>query len=166
MGMVNLVIGITFPLFSLSMKAEGFGDTFIGISAAVQGLAVFLIAPYSLRLAREFSPLNFMATLCGIMGVVFAIVPFLSNPAYWLFSRLIIGACGSLLWISASTQINQLSRNDNRGKVIGVYSFFRRPGLRTRPFNTDIYWQQWPHPVFIYLSGVVCCLNIPRIVST
>ncbi len=121
MGMVNLSMGIAFPLAALIMARQGAEPGLIGLSAAAQAAPVFLISPIAPWIMRRFGPANVMIGGLLLAGVSFLLIGYYANFFAWFPLRFLLGIAGTLLWATSEAWINALAEDAKRGKIIGIY---------------------------------------------
>ncbi len=133
MAVVNLVYGITFPLFALVLDAQGVSKTMIGLSTMVQALAVVVLAPVAPRLMARFSPTKIMQSSVIILAILFLFAGWFPNIWFWFPLRFVVGAGTAMLWIASESLINTLARENWRGRIIGIYSALGAAGFAMAP---------------------------------
>jgi len=133
MAVVNLVYGITFPLLSLVLDAQGVSKTLIGLSTIVQASAVIVIAPWTPGLLRRYPPSRVMQMATVILAVLFLLAGSFPNVWVWFPLRFVIGAMTALLWISSEALINELAEEHWRGRIIGFYASVGAAGFALGP---------------------------------
>lgn len=133
MGMVNLSMGIAFPLTSLILARQGVEPGMIGLSAAAQAAPVFLISPFAPRIMRHFGPANVMIAGLLLAGVSFALMGLYANLLAWFPLRFLLGSAGTLLWATSEAWINSLASEERRGRIIGLYGAAAAAGFALGP---------------------------------
>src|SRR5262245_28931729 len=133
MAVVNLVYGITFPLFALVLDGQGVSKTLIGLSTMSQALAVLLIAPIAPRLLRRFAPARLMQAVTVTQTALLILAGFFPNVGLWFPLRFVIGSLNAMLWIASEALINELAEESWRGRVIGLYSSVGAAGFALGP---------------------------------
>ncbi len=143
MGMVNLSMGIAFPLTALILARQGVEPAMIGLSTAAQAAPVFFISPFAPRIMRRFGPAHVMIAGLVMAGVAFALMAAYPNLLAWFPLRFLLGMAGTLLWATSEAWINSLAPDERRGRIIGVYSAAAAAGFASGPmllalFGTDV----------------------------
>lgn len=133
MGMVNLSMGIAFPLTALILARQGVEPGMIGLSAAAQAAPVFLISPFAPRIMRHFGPANVMIAGLLLAGVSFALMGLYANLLAWFPLRFLLGSAGTLLWATSEAWINSLASEERRGRIIGLYGAAAAAGFALGP---------------------------------
>ena len=133
MGMVNLSMGIAFPLAALIMAHQGAEPGLIGLSAAAQAAPVFLISPIAPWIMRRFGPANVMIGGLLLAGVSFLLIGYYANFFAWFPLRFLLGIAGTLLWATSEAWINALAEDAKRGKIIGIYGASAAAGFALGP---------------------------------
>ncbi len=133
MAVVNLVYGITFPLFALVLDAQGVSKTMIGLNTMVQALAVVILAPVAPRLMERIQPAKIMQATVIVLAILFIHAGWFPNVWFWFPLRFVIGAATAMLWIASESMINTLAQENWRGRIIGIYSSVGAAGFALAP---------------------------------
>lgn len=163
MAVVNLVYGITFPLLSLVLDAQGVSKTLIGLSTIVQASAVIVIAPWTPALMRRFAPSRIMQVVTVVLAVLFVLAGWFPNIWFWFPLRFVIGAMTALLWISSEALINELAEERWRGRIIGFYASVGAAGFALGPLLLIMTGSQGLIP-FYATSGMILLAALPLFV--
>ena len=133
MAVVNLVYGISFPLFALVLDSQGISKTMIGLSTMVQSLAVLVLAPLAPRMMEKFQPAKIMQISVIVLAALIILAGILPNIWIWFPLRSVIGATTAMLWIASESMINTLAQENWRGRIIGIYSAVGSAGFAAAP---------------------------------
>lgn len=133
MAVVNLVYGVTFPLFALVLDAQGVSKTLIGLSTVAQAIAVVLIAPFTPQMLHRYRPVRLMQGIAVGLAAMFILAGWFPNVWFWFPLRLVIGAMTALLWIASEAVINDLAEDNWRGRVVAIYSSVGAAGFALAP---------------------------------
>lgn len=133
MGMVNLSMGIAFPLTAIILARQGVEPGMIGLSTAAQAAPVFLISPFVTRILRRFGPANVMVAGLLVAGLSFVLMGLYANLLAWFPLRFLLGSAATLLWATSEAWINSLSPEEKRGKIIGLYGASAAAGFALGP---------------------------------
>ena len=133
MAVVNLVYGITFPLFALVLDSQGISKTLIGLSTTAQAVAIVIVAPLAPRLVRHFGPVRLMQGIAVMLAGLFVLAGLHPDVWFWFPLRFVIGATTALLWIASEAEINYLAEEKWRGRIIGIYSSMGAAGFASAP---------------------------------
>lgn len=133
MGMVNLSMGIAFPLTALILARQGVEPGMIGLSTAAQAAPVFVISPFAPRLMRRFGPADVMIAGLILAGISFVLMALYPTLLAWFPLRFLLGTAATLLWATSEAWINSLAPDERRGRVIGIYSAAAAAGFASGP---------------------------------
>ncbi|MBX3445147.1 MAG: MFS transporter [Parvibaculaceae bacterium] len=133
MGMVNLSMGIAFPLTALILARQGVEPGMIGLSAAAQAAPVFFISPLAPRIMRRFGPANVMFFGLLLAGLSFLLMGLFANLYAWFPLRFLLGSAGTLLWATSEAWINALAPEERRGRIVGIYGASAAAGFALGP---------------------------------
>ncbi len=133
MVVVNLVYGLTLPLLSLVLDAQGMSKTIIGTSIVAQAVAGVVIAPYVPKLIVRIGAARIMrfATLLAALALI--AIGLTQNVWAWYPLRFILGAAAAVLWSASEVVINEMADDDWRGRIIGIYGSAGAAGFALGP---------------------------------
>jgi MFS family permease len=120
-SVVGLSLGLTLPLISLVLEAQGYSSALIGLAAAMPALGILLGSPFTPWLVRHHGARQVMIT--GLLVNIATILPMAWVESYplWLLLRFLMGAADALLFTVCETWVNQLAEERSRGRLIAVY---------------------------------------------
>ena len=133
MGMVNLTMGITFPLAGIILSRQGVASSLIGLSAAAQALPVFFVSPFVPRLIGHYGPARLMLVGLVMAAVSIALMGLYPDLWVWFPLRFVLGCAGTLLWATSEAWINALAPEEKRGRILGIYSAAAALGFALGP---------------------------------
>ena len=133
MVVVNLVYGLTLPLLSLILDARGVSKTAIGLSIVAQASGGVVLAPLVPRWIIRFGAARLMQIATVLAAVSLLALGLTDDWLLWLGLRFVLGAAAAALWSASETVINQLAREQWRGRIIGVYSAAGAAGFAAGP---------------------------------
>lgn len=133
MVVVNLVYGLTLPLLSLILDAQGYSKTVIGLSIVSQALAGVLLMPIMPRLITRVGAARMMQYATLLSAVMLIALGLFQNVYLWFPLRFVLGASGAMLWAASETVINELADDDWRGRIIGMYGSAGAAGFAMGP---------------------------------
>ncbi len=133
MVVVNLVYGLTLPLLSLILDAQGYSKTVIGLSIVSQALSVVFLAPLMPRLIMRIGAAHVMQYATLLSAVMLIALGLFQDVYLWFPMRFLLGAAGAMLWAASETVINELADDDWRGRIIGVYGSAGAAGFAMGP---------------------------------
>ena len=127
------VIGMSFPLVTLLLEHEGFGASLIGINSAIGSVGILVIGFFSARMLGRHGAFASIIT-AGILGVGSLLaLPLIEHPIGWFILRFSLALGLGFLWLLSESWLNMLSNNQNRGRIIGLYSVSFSSGLALGP---------------------------------
>jgi MFS family permease len=133
MIVVNLVYGLTLPLLSLVLDAEGFSKTIIGLSIVAQACAGVVIAPFTPRLMMRIGPGRLMQLSTLLAAATLVALGLFQDLTLWFGLRFLLGASAAMLWSASETVINELVDDNWRGRIIGIYGSAGAAGFAMGP---------------------------------
>lgn len=133
MVVVNLVYGLTLPLLSLVLDAQGISKTVIGMSIVAQASAGVVLAPLMSRLILKVGAARVMQQATLLAAGTLIALGLVQNVYVWFPMRFLLGAAGAMLWSASETVINELADENWRGRIIGVYGSAGAAGFAIGP---------------------------------
>ena len=133
MVVVNLVYGLTLPLLSLVLDAQGYSKTMIGLSIVAQAVAGVVLAPLMPRLIIRVGAARMMQLATLLSATMLIALGLFQDLYVWFPLRFLLGASGAMLWSASETVINELAGDDWRGRIIGVYGSAGAAGFALGP---------------------------------
>ncbi|MGE0120964.1 MAG: MFS transporter [Dongiaceae bacterium] len=122
-SIVGLMTGLTWPLLSLRLDAQGVDSRLIGLSSGVHALAIML---GSLLAPALIGRLGLVRTLYGcILGtiLVLLLLPAFPDVYAWFPIRFALGAVVSVIFIAGETWIIHVAPRETRGRIVGIFGF-------------------------------------------
>jgi MFS family permease len=160
MVIVNLVYGLTLPLLSLVLDAQGYSKTIIGMSIVAQASAGVLLAPLMPRLIMRFGAARVMQQATLLAAAMLVALGLFQDVYLWFPMRFLLGAAGSMLWSASETVINELADNDWRGRIIGMYGSAGAAGFALGPIVLIMTGTAGLMP-FIVTAAFVAAASLP-----
>ncbi len=160
MVVVNLVYGLTLPLLSLVLYAQGISKTVIGLSIVAQACAGVVIAPFVPRLMMRIGSGRVMQMATILAAATLIAMGLFQNIYLWFPLRFLLGASASMLWAASETVINELVDDNWRGRIIGVYGSAGAAGFALGPIILIATGSQGLMP-FAVTAGLVIVASLP-----
>lgn len=133
MVIVNLVYGLTLPLLSLVLDAQGVSKTVNGLNIVSQASGGVLLAPMMSRLIVQFGPARVMRQATLLAALTIIALGLLQNVYAWFPLRFVLGATAAMLWSASEAVINELADDARRGRIIGIYGSAGAAGFAIGP---------------------------------
>ena len=124
LSLIAVVIGLIYPLLAISLRKQGFNEEIIGLNAAVTPLSWILTGLLSLRIIVKFGSWKFALGCVAITEVIILLIGGTETSHLYSFFglRFAFGICVSSLFIIGEAWINQLATENNRGRILGLYT--------------------------------------------
>ncbi len=135
MTTVTVTLGLTWPLLAIILEKQGVPVWLNGLSASAQMIAVLAIAPLGPRLIGWLGTLRVI--VFGIVGMIIALalLPVFDNVWLWFPIRFFLGFAAELTFTGGDIWINQIARDQTRGRLLGVYGMFLHGGFAVGPLT-------------------------------
>ena len=160
MVVVNLVYGLTLPLLSLILDAQGISKTIIGLSIVAQACAGVVIAPFASKLIIRIGAARIMQLATVVAAMTLLLLGVWQNLFAWFPLRFLLGATAAILWSASETVINELADDDWRGRIIGVYGSAGAAGFALGPLVLLVTGTTGLLP-FAVTAGLITLASIP-----
>jgi len=160
MVIVNLVYGLTLPLLSLVLDAQGISKTVIGLSIVAQACAGVVIAPFASRLIQRMGAARAMQAATVLAAAMLIALGMVQNVYAWFPMRFMLGAAAAILWSASEIVINELAGDNWRGRIIGVYGSAGAAGFALGPLVLVITGTDGLLP-FAVTAGLVALASVP-----
>src|SRR5260221_7848358 len=130
---VGLIFGFQPPLIALVLSRAGSSSFAVGAVTAACLIAVILLGPfYPAAISRLGLKACIVAGVCGA-ALVLILMPAWPGVAFWLVLRFITGCALGLSWIASEVWLNNISRDESRGTVMGIYGTVFSAGVMMGP---------------------------------
>lgn len=131
--MFGITYGLASPLIALELHRRGYGETLIGLNAAMQALGILTVAMLLPRLAVRW---GLRRVLLG--GLVLAGLAMLSFPALgwlwiWFALRFLLGIGSEGVLVTTESWISQSSREASRATNMAIYTAMVSLGFAIGP---------------------------------
>ena len=132
-SVVGITLGFTWPLLSLILESRGVASTTIGLNAAMTPLAMVLVPRAMPWLFARLGTLGTIVAALSICVAVLLLLPIFDHLAAWYPLRFALGIGVGILFVVSEAWINQISPDDRRGRVMGIYGAVLAAGFATGP---------------------------------
>ncbi|HET6501239.1 MAG TPA: MFS transporter [Amycolatopsis sp.] len=119
---VGLVLGITYPLFTLLLEAQGVSGTLTGLSGAMTPLGMVAAAPLVPRVTRSIGSGQLTALALAAISLALAALVLTTSPLVWCLIRLGVGACAVVVYSLSETWIAETAAPGRHGRVFAAYT--------------------------------------------
>jgi len=160
MVVVNLVYGLTLPLLSLVLDAQGISKTIIGLSIVAQASAGVVLAPLMPRLILRYGAARVMQQATLIAAVTMVALGVFQDVIAWFPMRFLLGAAAAMLWSASEAVINELVDDNWRGRIIGIYGSAGAAGFALGPLILVFTGTEGLLP-FIVTAALVVAAGLP-----
>jgi MFS family permease len=133
LGVAALVHGFSLPLLSLVLERQGVGPTMIGLSTAVQYLAVLVAAPFVPGLMARQGPVPMMIWSIFATALLLLALPAFPDVYIWFVLRFLLGIAESFMWIAGEAWLNHVAEDARRGRTVALYGMAAGGGFALGP---------------------------------
>lgn len=160
LGVAALVHGFSLPLLSLVLEKQGVGTTTIGLSTAVQYLAVLAAAPFVPRLMARHGPVPMMAWSIVATAALLLALPALADVYVWFVLRFLLGLAESFMWIAGEAWLNHVAEDARRGRTVALYGMAAGGGFAIGPLLLAAVGAEGWLP-FVVCAGITLLAVLP-----
>jgi MFS family permease len=160
MVVVNLVYGLTLPLLSLVLDAQGISKTIIGLSIVAQASGGVLLAPVLPRLILRIGAVRAMQQATLLAAAALVALGLVQDVSAWFLLRFLLGAAAAMLWSASEVLINELAVEDWRGRIIGVYGSAGALGFAMGPLVLILTGTEGLLP-FLLTAAIIVAAGVP-----
>jgi len=134
----GLIYSLSATLIALDLMELGMSETFIGANAAMHAVGVLGMAFLLPRIAAFFGIRETMIGSLFLSAVLLILFP--AMPAIWLWFplRILLGAVSEALFVLSETWLNALSKEENRAKIMGIYTAALSVGFALGPMVLSV----------------------------
>lgn len=157
---VNLVYGLTLPLLSLVLDAQGISKTVIGLSIVAQACAGVVLAPVMPGLIMRIGAGRIMQLSTLLAAATMLALGLIREVTAWFLLRFLLGAAAAVLWSASEAVINELAEEQWRGRVIGIYGSAGAAGFALGPLILIVTGSQGLLP-FVVTALLILMAGVP-----
>jgi MFS family permease len=136
----------------------GVSTGLIGLNAAMTPLGIVVLSPFIPPLAKRFGTwFMCVASLC-LTAFLLVLLAVLRDVTIWFLLRFLLGATNAIIFITSETWINQLARQEIRGRVIGLYVTIAAAGFALGPLTIAVIGSHGWLPFLVGIVGILMAL--------
>jgi len=159
---VGVVIGMSFPLVTLSLERMGLGPTLIGLNSATASLGILVVGLVSARLLARYGTSFVIIVSCLLSVTSMILLPIVGTVAGWFILRFIMTLGLGFLWLICETWLNAVAVPENRGKIMGLYGTAFACGFALGPLVISLTGSQGWFP-FALAGGIMAVSSLPML---
>ncbi len=118
----GFAIGMTYPLLSLLLEADGVSTNMIGINSAMMPMGILLFSPLLPVLSNRFGSRTVAITAAIITASLLLAYKAFDSLEAWFIIRLVQGMSISTLFVLSEAWIVQYAGQAHRGKIVALYA--------------------------------------------
>lgn len=117
----GFALGITYPLLSLLLEADGVSTSMIGVNAAMMPIGILLFSPVLPILSNRFGSRAVAITAAIVTAMLLLAYRAFDSLEAWFMIRLVQGMSVSTLFVLSEAWIVQYAGQAHRGKIVALY---------------------------------------------
>ena len=121
-SVVGLSLGFIIPLVSLVLEQRGFDSSLIGLMGATPAFGILVFAPLVPPIVRRLGAQYTINLAIALTGTAVLVMPFIDRYGVWMVMRFVSGAAINVLFVISETWINQIAVEQNRGRMVAIYT--------------------------------------------
>lgn len=111
-----------FPLVTFLLKAQGLGDTAVGLVTASNWVGLALAAPFASGWVARMGLRGALLAGGAVPLAALVGISMTGSAVLWAGLLLLGGVAASLRWIVAETLVAELAPDARRGRIVGLFS--------------------------------------------
>ena len=122
-SVVGLAFGLGTPLLALFMERAGVSTTLIGVNIALHAGSALMATPFTPLIIRTLGLSRALIASAVIIGLCF--IAFKATETHiwmWYPLRFFSGVAAAILFVGSETWINAIARDEERGRILGLYA--------------------------------------------
>jgi MFS family permease len=152
---VGLIFGFQPPLIAFALSRSGSSSFAIGAVTAVSLVAVILLGPlYPKAIARLGLKRSIVAGIV-LAAVILLLMPLWPSVPVWLVLRFVSGCGLGLTWIASEVWMNNVSGEESRGTIMGIYGTVFSIGIIGGPALLEFTGTRGARP---FAVGALCLI--------
>lgn len=157
--------GLSYPLFTLVMKSQGYSPAMIGLSSATMPLGLLFSAALVPRVVGLIGARR-LAVLCAVLGAAcFLAIGMLQNAFAWFGVRFLIGFVINPLYILGEVWALALAAPAQRGRVMGFFNTLMSVGYASGPLALAAFGAASQAPFLVGVGAFLGCAMMLAAVS-
>jgi MFS family permease len=118
----GFAMGLMFPLLSLLLERQGYGDDVIGLNAGMSPIGILVFSAFIPLAARRFGARAVTLAAALASGVIFIGYKAMPSLEAWFVLRFIQGITVSTLFVLSESWIVTFADAGSRGRVVAIYA--------------------------------------------
>lgn len=159
----GLTYSLSAPLIAIDLSEAGFGETMIGLNAAMHAVGVLIVAPLLPRIVARTGPRRLVITALVVAAAMLALFPAMPSVWLWFPLRLILGGATEVLFVLSETWINTLADERSRARSMAIYTASMSLGFALGPLILTVTGSAGALPFLI--GAVLTLAAVPLIAS-
>ncbi|MGO9038540.1 MAG: MFS transporter [Steroidobacteraceae bacterium] len=155
---VGMIFGFQPPLIALTLSRAGYSSFDIGAVTASSLIAVILLGPLYPRIIGRFGLKRCVIAGIGIAALILPIMPIWPTVDSWLVLRFLSGCALGLSWVASEIWMNNVSGDESRGTVMGIYGTVFSIGTIAGPILLEFTGTRGWQPFVVGAVGLVVTL--------
>ncbi len=123
-SIVSLNTGLTIPYTTFRLKDLGASDFVIGLIASTPAIGIVLMSFFANAFAKKFSIKKLFIASTALLTISILPLAYVDNFSFLFLLRLLTGLACSLLIILGETCVNDVATDQNRGRIVSIYTTF------------------------------------------
>ena len=152
--------GLLGTLIALRSKLEGFDTDMVGLMGACYFAGFFLASFSAARIIRATGHVRAFAALAAVGATIPLVMVMFPNAWIWMAVRVLSGFCFAALLMVVESWINEISRNADRGRVLGIYRIVDLAAVTSSQFLIPLVGEGG-FEIFCVVSMMYCLSLVP-----
>ena len=157
----DVAMGLTYPLLSFLLKEQQYGETVIGLNAAMTPIGLILISQFIPPLVSWMGS-KMLVRIAAVM-MCFTLLGFkvFTSIEAWFVLRFLLGVAGGVLFGLSETWVVQAAEGPARARIMALYAAILSAGFAIGPFLLPFTgYEGWTPFVIASVLGILTLIPI------
>ncbi|MEM7428558.1 MAG: MFS transporter [Pseudomonadota bacterium] len=154
----DIAMGISYPLLAFLMKAQNYGETIIGLNAAMAPIGLIAVSYFMPPLVARIGSKMLVRIAAVLMACTLLGFKVFTSIEAWFVLRFLLGVGGGIMFGLSEAWVVQAAEGPARGRIMAFYAAVLSAGFAIGPFMLPFTGYEGWAPFVI--AAVVCIATI------
>ncbi len=158
----DIAMGISYPLLSFLVKAQNYGETVIGLDAAMTPIGLIIVSQFIPPLVDRIGSKLLVRVAAILMAATLLGFKVFTSIEAWFVLRFLLGVGGGIMFGLSETWVVQAAEGPARARIMAFYAAILSAGFAIGPFLLPFTgYEGWTPFV---LSALICLATMIPII--
>lgn len=153
-------LSLSIPLISILLERRGYSSDIIGYMGALPALSFLLITPFVPAMTNFMGAKRLLWASLLLCAASIFLLALSENLILWACLRFAIGTSMAILFLISETWLNQIAREETRGRTVALYTAVLTTGFAVGPIIIQLTGTEGPMP-FMIATAIVLAAGLP-----